>query len=80
MKQKLILQSIVFNKEYFTKAQVKQWILKNNYVLMKNKEPIKKYGNQLRVRQKNPNLFKTGSYRTKIVKPKKIMFVFGKLK
>ena len=69
------LQSIVFNREYYTKKTAKNWIIKNNYILMKNKNPIKKYDNTWRVRQKNPNTFK--KFKCIVIKKNKINAVYG---
>lgn len=69
------IQSIVFNREYYTKKTAKSWILKNNYILMKNKNPIKKYDNTWRVRQKNPNTFK--KFKRIVIKKNKINAVYG---
>jgi len=77
MKQDWQIQSIIFNREYYpNKKIVKMWIDKHNFILMKNKkEPIQKYENTYRVRQKNPNLFKR--FKTIILKKGKIKAIYG---
>jgi len=71
------IQSIIFNREYYpNKKVVKMWIDKNGFLLMKNKkEPIQKFDNTYRVRQRNPNQF--NKFKTVMLKKNKIKVIYG---
>ena len=80
-KKKLKIQSLIFNKKYFrTKSEVKSWLNRNGYKVLKYKsKPITKYKNTFRVRQRYPSKFNKRSFRTVNIK-KGVKAVKGYLK
>lgn len=82
-KNEWVLQCVIFNGEYFeTKKQVKDWIERKGFKLLKNKNPIKKFDNCYRVRQKEPKLFKPfkPDHKIKMFSKNKVKGIYGKLK
>jgi hypothetical protein len=80
-KKKTKVQSVILSRDKFKCcAEVKRWIKKNKFILMKTKKkPIKITKQFYRIRQRDPWRFKNGTLRTKESK-KGIKFVIGVLK
>ncbi len=82
-KDKWVLQCLIFNGEVFdNKAKVKNWVLSNGFKLLNKKNPVKKFDNNYRVRQKEPNLFKPFNLHHKIksLSKGKVKGIYGLLK
>lgn len=76
MKGNWQIQSVIFNRDFYpNKISVKNWILMHGFILQKKKEPIKKYDNTYRVRQRNPNKFK--KFKVIYFKKGKIKAIYG---
>jgi len=78
------IQTIIFQKRYYpTKLSVRNWLKRNpEYKLLKYKrDPIDKFEDTYRVRQKEPWYFDKKTFRTiKLNKSGTIKAVIGKLK
>lgn len=79
-----MFQTLIFQDldRFKCKEEVKRWIRKKDKFLImtsKGKNAISKYRNSYRVRQRNPNKFKTNSLRT-ITIAKGIKAVVGVLR
>lgn len=80
VKEELVLQSLVFDKEYWRyKKDIKEWIRRKGYKLQKHKKPIKSYDNTFRVRQRDPWRFNKSTFKSKKF-GKGITAVFGNIK
>lgn len=65
-KEKIYL--LIFSKKYFGKAKIKNWIVKNDFIIDNRfKNPIVKCekGNHFRVRQRNPDWFNKKTFISK---------------
>lgn len=57
-KNKEKLQTLIFDKKYFNKSMIRNWIKSNDFIIDKRlRKPIMDYGNFFRVRQRNPDWF-----------------------
>ena len=81
MRNKLKLQTLIFDNKFYTnKRKVKDWVLRNDFKLDKRKkDPVDKFANTYRVRQRNPDWFQKKTFRTKQLS-KGIKGVYGYLK
>ena len=68
------VQSVLFNKKKYTKAQAEKWIKDNGYKVKK----VDLTENLRRYRQLDPKLFNQNTYRMKQIKGKDLMLVLGK--
>ena len=69
------LQSVIFNKKFFSKNSAEKWLKKKNLkTSYYNKSPFTESKNYLRYRQLPPNAFK--KYSNKIIQ-KGIIYVVG---
>lgn len=68
------VQSVLFNKKKYTKAQAEKWIRENGYKVKK----VDITENLRRYRQLDPRLFNQNTYRMKKIKGNDLMLVVGK--
>ena len=68
------VQSVLFNKKKYTKAQAEKWIRENGYKVKK----VDITENLRRYRQLDPKLFNQNTYRMKKIKGNDLMLVVGK--
>jgi len=77
-KNPLKTQSVLLDKDYFTKSQAKAWIRKHDFKVTFYGKEVEETENFYRFRQMAPGRFKKGKYVTKEI-DKGVKLVLGNL-